>query len=252
MLTIEITGLDQLRTQLEAFSDRRFAAAIATALTRTARTVQDEWRKELTEQVDRPTSLTQRAPIVQQATAQSLTAIVAMRDQVANGQPPSLYLQPLAYGGGREHKKFERALIAQGSMPAGSYAIPTEHAKRDAYGNVTRGQLVQILVQLAGGSVREGYRRVISTSATRRAQAAIRAGREYVAVLVQTGKLYPGIYAKEGDKLRMIFSYERVARYRRQLSLQERAERVARRRFDAEFSRAVAESAARLSAKGRA
>ena len=249
MLTIQIDGLDRLRQQLEAFSDRRFAASIATALTRTARSLQAEWKDELRSRVDRPTSLTTNAPIVRQATAQNLVAELAMRDQLANGTPPAQYLHPLEYGGGREHKKFERALIAQGSMPPGTYALPTDYAKRDAYGNVTRGQLVQILGQLAGGSVRAGYRRVISASATRRAQAAIRAGREYVAVLQREGKLYPGIYARVGNELRMVFSYERVTHYRRQLSLADRARGKAQQVFNREMTRAIEESAKRLAAK---
>lgn len=249
MLKVTIKGLDGLNRQLDGFSDRRFAAAVATALTRTARVVQEGWKDELRAKVDRPTPLTERAPVLQQATAQNLVAVVRMRDQLANGQPPSQYLKPLAYGGGREHKKVEQALIAQGSMPAGMYALPTDNAKRDAYGNVTRGQLVQILVQLAGGTVRQGYRRVISASATRRAQAALRAGREYVAVLQTTGKLSPGIYARDGEKLRMVFSYERSVFYKRSLSLDERAKRSAQQVFDKEFARAVQESAARLRAK---
>src|SRR5574343_1170170 len=250
-MQVQITGLDELRRNLSEFSDRRFAAAVATALTRTARVVQTAWQAELREKVDRPTPLTERAPIVEQATAQSLTAIVRMRDQVAAGQPPSLYLQPPTFGGGRQLKQFEKALIAQGSMPSGTFAVPTDYAKRDAYGNVTRGQLVQILVQLAGGSVSGGYRRVISASAQRRAQAAIRAGKEYVAVLQREGKLRPGIYGREGNKLRMVFSYESRVTYRRMLSLADRAKTAVDASLQDELRRAVEESAARLAAKTR-
>lgn len=250
MLKIEFKqDFDRALRELEGFSERRLRAAMATALTRTAKAVQGDWSDELRAKVDSPTALTLRAPVVEIATAQTLTAVVGMRDQVGNGEPPSQYLQPLEYGGGRSRKKFERALIAQGSMPAWAYAIPTDNAKRDAYGNVTRGQLVQILVQLAGGSVRDGYRRVVSTSAVRRAQSAIKAGREYVAVLQQTGKLYPGIYARVGEELQMIFSYERKAFYRRQLSLADRARRTATRVFEAELQQAIRQSAARLKAR---
>lgn len=249
MLTLKIKGLDDLQRQIDDFSQRRMAAATATALTRTAHALRAEWKDELSRHINQPTTLTQNAPVVRMATAQNLMASVRMRDQVTNGTAPAEYLKPLEYGGGREHKKFERALIEQGSMPSGTYAVPTDFAKRDAYGNVARGQLVQILVQLAGGTVREGYRRVISASATRRAQAAIRAGREYVAVLQQQGKLYPGIYARVGAGLRMVFSFERRVFYRRQLSLADRAQRKAQEVFDKEMRRAVEESAARLKAR---
>lgn len=249
MLNIQLEGLEPLRRQLEGFSDRRFRAAVATALTRTARQVQAEWGRELQQQVDRPTPLTSKAAIVIQATAASMVATVSMREQIANGQPPSEYLVPLEKGGTRAHKKFEKALIAQGSMPSGAYAVPTDYAKRDSYGNVTRGQLVQILVQLAGGSVREGYRRVISASATRRAAAAVRSGKQYVAIQQQEGKLAPGIYARVGRQLRMVFAYVSHVRYRRQLSLVDRGRRKVQSVFQQEMSRAIAEHLARLGAR---
>lgn len=241
---------DELRRELDGFSARRMNAAVATALTRTARSVQTDWRAELQRGVDRPTPMTTAAPLVTQATATSLVAEVRMRDSVAKGTPPSQYLQPLEYGGVRAHKKFELSLMAQGSMPRGSFAVPTEHAQRDSYGNVSRRQLVQILVQLAGGVVRDGYRRVISASAVKRAKAAIRAGKSYVAVLERQGKLQPGIYARQGNELRMVFAYERSVRYTRQLSLIERARRKGQEAFRAELSRAIEESAARLQARG--
>lgn len=247
MLRVTIDGLQEARALLEGFSERRFRAAVATALTRTGRALRDEWRTELSGKVDRPTPLTRNAPTSTLATAASLATAVELRDTVANGQPPSEYLRPLEFGGARGIKKFEQALIAQGSMPAGHYAIPTDYARRDGYGNVARGQIVQILVQLAGGSVRAGYRRVISASAQRRAQAAVRAGREYVAVLAHDGELYPGIYARvAGGGLRMVFSYERAARYRRQLTLIGRARERAQRTFAAELRTAVDQSLQRL------
>jgi hypothetical protein len=41
-LSITATGLRELRAELKDFSDRRFAAACATALTRTASKVRDD------------------------------------------------------------------------------------------------------------------------------------------------------------------------------------------------------------------
>jgi hypothetical protein len=251
MLEIKVSGLEQMRKEFADFSDRRFAAAVATALTRTGRNLVEQWRSELQSSVDRPTSLTTRAPIATMATARSLASRVSLRDQVMAGTPPSDYLKPLEFGGGRTHKKFERALIAQGSMPASSYAIPTDNADRDGYGNVRRQLLVQILVQLAGGSVSGGYRRVISASQAKRAQAAIKAGKQFVAVLQQTGKLYPGIYARANadGTLRMVFSYERRTYYKRQLSLIDRAARSGQGLMETNMRVAFNESAARLRAR---
>jgi len=252
MLEVKVKGLEELRREFSEFSDRRFAAAVATALTRTGRDVAGQWREELAGRVDRPTALTAKAPKSTMATARNLVSVVSMRDQVIAGTPPSQYLQPLEFGGGREHKKFERALIAQGSMPANTYAIPTDNAERDGYGNVRRQVLVQILTQLAGGSVREGYRRVISASAAKRAQSAIKSGKQFVAVLEQTGKLYPGIYARTGggNELRMVFSYERRTFYKRQLSLMDRAVSSGQARMEVNMRVAFNESLGRLRSRG--
>ncbi|MCU0920686.1 MAG: hypothetical protein MUF16_10170 [Burkholderiaceae bacterium] len=253
MFQVKVNGLEQLKAQLDGFSDRRFAAAVATALTRTGQAIREQWKQELQARIDRPTALTANAPRLKMATASELVATVSMRSEVPSGTPPSQYLQPLEYGGGREHKKFERALIAQGSMPPNTYALPTDNAERDGFGNVRRQVLVQVLVQLAGGSVSRGYRRVISASAQRRAQAAIRAGRDYLAVLNRTDNIYPGIYQRGKDgALKMIFAYESSVRYRRTTSLVDRARESAPRIMTAELKRAVEESMARLAAKGRA
>lgn len=60
-MEIKIKGLDELRRDLAQFSDRRFRAAVATALTRTAKKVQDEMRDELRTVFDRPTPFTLNA-----------------------------------------------------------------------------------------------------------------------------------------------------------------------------------------------
>jgi hypothetical protein len=251
MIQVKVNGMDQLRQQFASFSDRRFAAALATALTRSGYAVRQEWRAELQAKVDRPTALTTNAPSVKMATANDLVVTVSMRDDVPNGTPPSEYLKPLEFGGGREHKKFERALIAQGSMPPGMYALPTDNAARDSFGNVRRQVLVQVLTQLAGGVVNAGYRRVISASAQRRAQSAIKAGREFIAVLRPTEKLTPGIYAKQRDgTVKMIFSYERSVRYRRTTSLADRARSTVPQILQREIKRSFDEHVARLAQRG--
>jgi hypothetical protein len=254
LVTVDASELTEMAARMKAmgFSDRRLAAAVATGLTGTARALQRQWQDELRGEVDRPTPLTVNAPIIKMATARDLEAVVSLRQQVRAGTPPSEYLQPLAFGGGRALKKFERALIAQGSMPANAFAIPTDNAERDAYGNVRRQVLVQVLTQLAGGAVQAGYRRVISASAQRRANAAIKAGRNYVAVLDNSQGLYPGIYARVGRELKMIFAYESSARYRKQLSLVDRA-RLAntQKMLIDEISKAAEKSWKNLMAKQR-
>ena len=249
MLTLKIDGLQQTREALKAFSDRRFTSAVATALTRTASVIGKQWTGQLQSRFDRPTPATQRAVVVKRAenTAEVLTAEVKLRDQLrGRGTPPVEWLATQELGGQRRIKKFEQALQAQGSMPAGWKAVPGPGAKLDGFGNVTRGQIVQVIAQL-GAQFSPGYARVISASAARRAARAVQTGRAYVAIQPgnKTG-LTPGVYERAGKALRPVFFFVKSASYSRRLNLIGAGMREAQAVLNREFARAVSESAARL------
>lgn len=255
MLKIELQGLDDARSALQDFSQRRFTSAVATALTRTANTLGQQWTQQLTTRFDRPTPATVRAVVVRRAenTAATLVAEVKLRDQLrAEGAtPPVEWLATQETGGRRRIKKFEQALQAQGSMPAGWVAAPGPAAKLDAYGNVTRGQIVQVLAQL-GAQYSPGYARVISASAAKRAARAVQTKRAYIAM--QPGNkagLTPGVYERQGRRLLAVFFFVRSATYRRRLDLIGGAQRDVGRVLSREFDRAISESAARLAARAR-
>ncbi|MBN8493219.1 MAG: hypothetical protein J0M00_17565 [Burkholderiales bacterium] len=249
MVKIQIDGLAAARATVEGFSDRRFAAAVATALTRTGKPVQEAWRLQLGEKLDRPTPLTLGAPMRTDATAEKLVVEVALREQVrAGATPPSEYLATQEQGGDRGLKKFERALIARGTMRAGQRAVPGQYAQLDGYGNVSRGQIVQVLAQL-GTAFSPGYAQVISADATRRARNAARTGNTYVAVTAPRGKLQPGIYRKFSGDLLPVFFFVSRTRYPRRTKLMDAARQLATTRFPAELERSLAEHQARVNAR---
>ena len=264
-MKIQIEGLDRLQAQLAGlgFSDRRFRATVATALTRTAHQVRQAWQAELRSDLDRPTPLTTGAPRVQRAEAGTgkLQAEVSLRDSVrAGGVPPSEYLLTQERGGDRRLRKFERALVAAGAMPAGHKAVPGEHAERDAYGNVSRRQIIAVLNQLAErGSLSVGYRRVTGTTAARRQRSATRHGRRYVAITQAQGRLHPGVYevraegggAQGGSRrtLRPVFFFVASASYRRRTDLIGAGRRTGAAVLEAEMRRAVDEQLRRLAAR---
>lgn len=243
-------GADELRQALAEFSERRLRSATATALTRTARQFAADWSRQLAQRLDRPTPATLRSVVVKRAenTDAQPTAEVRIRDQarMERGTPPVQWLAEQEMGGRRGVKKFEAALQAQGAMPRGWAAVPGPAAKLDSYGNVTRGQIVQVIAQL-GAQFSPGYQRVISQSAAKRAASAIRRGRAYVAI--QAGNkagLTPGVYERDGRGLRAVFYFVRHAAYRKRLDLVGAASRDALAVLQREFARAVSESAARL------
>lgn len=247
---IEVTGLDGAMASLSAFSERRLNAAVATALTRTVRKIGDAWQDQLGSVFDRPTRATQNAAFVRPAQASAPVAEAFIRDRAA-GTPPVEWLAPNEFGGARRVKKFEAALVAQGSMPAGMRAVPGPGAVLDSYGNVSRGQIIQVLSQL-GAQYSPGYARVISASAEKRAAKALASGRKYIAIPRDHGKLEAGIYRREGGRqLVPIFYFTRAATYRPRSSLLKQADAIAVREFGAQLRTAIRESAARLSASGR-
>lgn len=56
MMSIAVTGLDEVRQELRDFSERRLKAAVATALTRTAVQVVAAVRGEMSRVFERPTA----------------------------------------------------------------------------------------------------------------------------------------------------------------------------------------------------
>ena len=249
MIDIKVDGLEDVRRALAEFSDRRFQATVATALTRAAREVSKDWQEQIGSKVDRPTPRTQSAATFLSANAQTLTARVLIKDQGAGSAAE--YLGPLERGGGRLIKRFEQALINGGAMPQGYVTVPGRSAQRDAYGNVSRSVIIAVIADL-GAQYSPGYERVISKSTQKRLATRLRRGVTYVAVSPEAGRergISPGIYeAKAGKALKAVFLFVRGVTYRRQLSLlgKDGAAEAVQSRMQQELDRAIGESWRRL------
>jgi hypothetical protein len=266
-LDIQITGLTELRKSLAEFSDRRFAATIATALTRTAVEVRREVQAEAQRSLDKPTPYTLRQLRYVGATADRLAAAVgfnvaAIQDQAGRvlryqdlgpgSTPADRYLTPNIQGGGRSLKRMERALQAAGALPAGWYAVPGDGAPRDAYGNVSRGLVVQVLSQLRTQMV-AGSSRNMSFDARRQITAQRKAGGRFF-VIPPGGRVQPGVYQREfiGRGVTPIFVFVRSVAYRQRFDFYGVARRHADRVLPQQIRRAVGEQIARLADKGKA
>lgn len=118
--------------------------AAAKALTKTGQQVKVAEQLEIASNVTSPTPYTSRAVYLQTATKTRLEARVWLKD----GNRPEHYLLPLIEGGSRPLKRFEQRLRMLGYMGADERAVPGTAMQLDAYGNVSRGQIVKILSQL--------------------------------------------------------------------------------------------------------
>jgi hypothetical protein len=177
-------------------STKQGTFAMAVALTRTAVDIKQAEQQEIKRVFDRPTQYTINSLFVRGATKTRLDALVWVKDDRAgSGTPATKYLLPEIEGGGRGLKRFERSLQISGYMPKGWHAVPGRFARLDAFGNVSKGQIIQILSQLRV-TLTAGFTRNISTDKKKAAAAKRRAGGQYFAVTEQRGRMLPGIYQR--------------------------------------------------------
>ena len=186
MLTIQLTGLDQVRAQLgNAAKQATFAAS--KALNNAAFAINKQIKDDMqTAFQGGATTYTLRAFNVTKATKANLQASVMLRTDAQGGAPHSQTLAHLFTGGSRQWKKFEGLIRAAGAMPAGSIAVPGRGIKLDARGNMSRAQLRELL-----GALRTGMQVVRSTGGGKQAKAV-----GYFVLPQRHGKLLPGIYKR--------------------------------------------------------
>lgn len=139
----------------------QIAIASAKALTFTAERVQAAERAEIAKVFDRPTPFTSNSLYLKSATPQSLQARVYFRDLRGSSKnqsrPDAHYLEPQVFGGGRVPKLFEVYLQRINVLPAGMFAVPGGGARLDSYGNMSIGQINQILSALGAAEHSAGY-----------------------------------------------------------------------------------------------
>lgn len=242
MIKVEIQGLDKTLAHLAGMQKQvRFATAVA--LTRTAQAGKDEVGRMMPDELDRPKPTTTKALRVEKATRDNLTAVVRLQNR-GEGVPSSEFLGHNITGGRRGMKRSEMMLRAAGILPNGLYTIPGKEATLDAYGNMSRGQIVAILsyfrtfgiVALKDGSL-------LNSSRMNRAQKT-KARAVYFVVPVRDRKLglYPGIWKRAGKELQPVLMFVKPGTHKKLVKFYETGEMVVRRDFTRNFDQAFAEA----------
>lgn len=186
MLTIQITGIDQVRAQLAA-AGKQATFAASKALNNAAFAINKQIKTDMQGAFQGgATPYTLRAFQVTKATKANLQASVMLRTDAQGGTPHSQTLAHLFTGGSRQWKKFEGLIRAAGAMPAGSIAVPGAGIKLDARGNMSRAQLRELL-----GALRTGMQ-VVRRTGGGKTQKAV----GYFVLPQRHGKLLPGIYKR--------------------------------------------------------
>ncbi|NYT38882.1 hypothetical protein ERD78_18805 [Allopusillimonas soli] len=242
-------------------TERQIPFATSRALNSTAKQVKSALDQAILRDFDRPTPYTQRALRINYATKAKLQAYVGFRDSAGKGVSANQYLWAQVHGGTRRAKRSEQALAKVG-LPGG-YVVPGAGAQLDAYGNMSRGQLVKLLSYLQAFG-EQGYRANAtrdSIARTAKLSGPKLRGRKKsqyvkingVAYFISRGKgtmsgnwsqpLAAGVWQKSGthgvDVKPVLLATKAAPHYTKRLPFYETADQVFGEHYDTEFANAL-------------
>ncbi len=250
MVNIEIKGIKEFMNKLEKF-ESQVPFATARSLTQLAKEVKNAEVEEMGHVFDRPTPYTLGSLGVHGATKQRLVAEVLLKTSTTKGTRAEKYIGPQIVGGERSLKRFESALQRIGILPRGLYVVPGSGADLDAYGNISRGQIVQILSFFRAFG-EQGYSANMTTKGRAKLmRGSKRKGRMGFAYFVSHGKgrtahLLAGIYKRvpfsRGSAIKPIFMFVRKPTYKKRWPFFDIAKKITDRRSKAIFDEMFAEA----------
>ena len=235
-ITVETRGLDTVLRSLGVDLPKQVKYATMLALSRTASKLRDRQYSEMHHVFDRPTPYTLRGLRVKPAKKTDLTAWVGFKEAWA--LRAAKYMPTQVEGGTRKLKAYEKAIQQRVIMrpwnkayPAGTYFIPGRGARLDAYGNMSSGQINQILSDLqAQGDTK-------ANTTTRSAGRNKGRGRYWA-----TPK---GIWHILGQAMTMVLvATQTPPAYSKRYPFYEISERFVREHWDEEFNKAFKEAVA--------
>lgn len=242
MITIDLRhNLDETAKVIAAQGKQvKFAAAVA--LTKTAEVVRESEYAEMRNVFDRPTPYTMRSLFLKGATKETLTATVWLKDDFSGG---GHYLRPQIQGGARVPKRFEQLLARSGVLPQGWVAVPASGARFDAFGNMERVQLLQILAYLQSFG-EQGYKANITAKGRAKLAKGTKAkqGIAYFVSGREKGKALPlGIwqrtYFASGTSIRPVLLFYSQVKYRAIFGFDVVGQRVASAEFPKQYQPAL-------------
>lgn len=241
--------------------EKQTRVATMIALTKTAghtkRLMVDEFKANF----DRPTPSALKSFFVDPAKKDKLWSKVYMKDKAIGGKNGRSSAEILGHhfeGGQRTRKALENLLTQYGLMGPGELVVPGSAAKLDRYGNMSRGQINQILSQLK--IIRAGFDN--SPTGSRRSERNVaRAGvmfwsngpqgKKVPVIDKATGieygytggarnHLQKGAWVRMGAGVRPLLLVISAASYRRRFDMQRTGQAAVDRYFATEFDTALA------------
>ncbi|MCY1286742.1 hypothetical protein D9M68_676870 [compost metagenome] len=223
--SISAADLDDALASLQHLGGDLPARAHADALNHVGNIARQELQREMAAVFDRPSPFTINAIRIFNATPSKLECEIWVKDDKDNNskaQAPEDWVAPQVFGGPRVDKKSESLLRAKGILPAGLFVVPATGAKLDQYGNLSRGQVIQILSGLGSAEGARGY----TANATESARS-LRKGHAKAFFVMRRGKTPIGIAERRGKTLVMVLAFVKQPQYRERFRFHDVVRRTA-------------------------
>lgn len=226
-----------------------FAAAIA--LNRTAEWCETALRRNMRSTFDRPTPWFMRSLRIIRANVKRppVQAVLWFKDRSIYDTSETMVL-PHVEGGPRKLKPMELRLQRANLLPRGWYAVPGGAAEIDANGNMSRGQITQML-NVLGTYTESGYNKANKATAVRLARGNAKKNTYGFAYWVNpvggpSKHIAPGVYKRVqtgfGSSLKPVLIFVNRVQYRKRFDFYGIVDREFERRFPGEFDRAFADA----------
>lgn len=215
----DITGFDEIAGVLDRLG-KDAPKALADAINHTSNQARQALRQEMQSVFASPTPFTLNAIAVDIARPSGdPEGSVFVKDTTSGrNNAPVDWFKPQVFGGERGQKASERTLHALGVLPAGMYTVPGKAARRDSYGNMSRGQIVEIIASLKrskGGAKDEQY------------------------FVIRRGSDAIGIAQRVGKSVQVVIAFTKEPNYNGRLKYDEVVERVADENLETNIDKAV-------------
>jgi hypothetical protein len=222
--SVKIGGIEEIKKGLSSLEKDQFPFAMQNAINGLSQAVLNEERALLKREIDRPTPYSQNALKIKYATKTKLEGGVLFKD------PPSLspnqhYLYPNVEAQPRGFKKFEALLLANNIIPKGYKAIPGKDTLLDAYGNVPRSTITEIINWFKLNPAKTN-----STNTVKKKKGTKKKyGYDYIYIKERIRKLSPGIYKVTttpfGTSIRSVFIFvpSGLVKYKKKYHFYEKA-----------------------------
>ncbi len=217
--------------------------ALSLTLNKIAKTAHTEIQNTMRRIFDRPTPFFINSLRINYASKSKLEASIGYKDRGGASYNDDPIARPHVEGGNRSTKPMERRLQRRGFLPADWQVVPGAGAKLDAYGNMSRGQITQLL-NVLGTYTESGYNKANAATRARLARGNKKSyGFVYWINPVGQGRvarLQPGVYQRVntpfGSSLKPVLIFTRKGVYKKRLEFYQTVQRVVDEQFDPVFT----------------